>query len=455
MIIGLSLVAVASLWYWNRRLHTEIMLRKKAESALLDAQEKLADRVHERTRELAGANAALKREMKEKEKLLKKLHRSEKMEALGLMAGGVAHDLNNILAGIVSYPDLLLVELPGDSPLREPLEVIKDSGSRAAAVVSDLLTIARGVALDKHPVCLNSLITECLESPEYSDLKSRFPHIHCTTTAASDLKNIFCSPVHIKKCLMNLLTNAFEAIGEKGTVVLTTENKNYGDRVQHKEIPGLGEWVSLSISDTGPGISAEDMEHVFEPFYSKKVMGRSGTGLGLAIVWNTMHDHDGSITVNSSGKGTVFTLFFPVTERQEHVPPGQISNSDLKGRGENILVVDDEPRQREIAGKVLTSLGYEVESVGSGEDALKFLQKKQVNLVILDMVMEPGMDGLQTYREILLRISPGQKAIIVSGFSENNSVVEAGQLGAAGFVKKPYTYSQLGLAVRQELRRST
>ncbi len=453
MIVVLSLIAVASLWYWNRRLQKEIMLRKRAEDALLEAQEKLADRVRERTRELAEANASLKQEMREKEKLLKKLHRSEKMEALGLMAGGVAHDLNNILAGVVSYPDLLLVELPDDSPLREPLEVMKDSGTRAAAVVADLLTIARGVALEKQPVNLNTLIAECLASPEYSELTSRFPHIHCTTTAAPDLKNIFCSPVHIKKCLMNLLTNAFEAVGEKGTVSLGTENRNHGNTSEDNEYPGPGDWVSLRVSDTGPGISEDDLEHIFEPFYSKKVMGRSGTGLGLAIVWNTIHNHGGTITVDSSSEGTVFTMYFPATDSKENIPADRISNSDLQGNGERILVVDDEQQQRDIAGRVLSSLGYEVESVASGEDALKFLRKKQADLVILDMVMEPGLNGLQTYREIL-RISPGQKAIIVSGFSENDAVSEARQLGAAGFVKKPYTCTQLGLAVRQELRRS-
>ncbi len=451
MIVIPGIFIIGCIWFWNRRLQKEVTLRRKAEKALFASREKLAERVRGRTCELAEANASLKQEMREKETLQTKLHRSEKMEALGLMAGGVAHDLNNILTGIVGYPDLLLVDLPKDSTLREPLEAIKDSGSRAAAVVSDLLTIARGVVLEKLPTNLNALVVEYLDSPEYREIESHFPHITCMSASNPDLKNILCSPVHVKKCLMNLLTNAFEAIEVQGTVSFVTENKTYDETEENNEYPGPGEWVSLCVSDTGPGISDDDMEHIFEPFYSKKVTGRSGTGLGLAIVWNTMHDHGGSVQVRSSSKGTDFRLFFPATDRPES-SPDRIQNADLKGNGECILVVDDESQQRDIAAGMLTSMEYKVESVGSGEEATKLLQKIHADLVILDMIMKPGLSGLETYKKIL-QISPGQKAIIVSGFSENEEVKEAMQLGAAVFVRKPYTYAQLGFAVKQGLQR--
>ena len=455
--IGLTIAGamciIALFWLWNRRLKKEIELRQDAEQALLDSQKRLEDRVHERTRELAEANVSLKREMEEKQRLQTKLHRSEKMEALGLMAGGVAHDLNNILTGIVGYPDLLLIDLPENSPLRHPLEVIRDSGARAAAVVSDLLTIARGAVLEKQPTNLNTLIAEYLQSPEYMELKSRFPEITCTTTTDQNLKNILCSPVHIKKCIMNLLSNGFEAIDTEGTVSVETRNATF-DKKQDNDAPGPGEWVMLCISDTGPGISPEDVDHIFEPFYSKKVMGRSGTGLGLAIVWNTVHDHGGRIRLESSSTGTSFTLFFPVTDRSESSGPNHISHAEIEGNGEHILVVDDEAQQREIGGGMLVSMGYTVDTVGSGEEAVRFLKNNQVDLLVLDMIMSPGMSGLETYKKIL-RIRPRQKAIIISGFSENEEVMEAIGLGAGGCIRKPYTYTQLGIAVRQELQGST
>ncbi|MCF6188003.1 MAG: transporter substrate-binding domain-containing protein, partial [Desulfobulbaceae bacterium] len=452
LIVAGAMCIVALFWFWNRRLKKEIDLRQKAERGLLDSQKQLEDRVHDRTRELAEANVSLQREIREKDRLRTKLHRSEKMEALGLMAGGVAHDLNNILTGIVGYPDLLLVDLPENSPLRRPLEVIKDSGNRAAAVVSDLLTVARGAMREKLPTNLNTLIDEYLQSPEYRELKSRFPSITCTTVAAPDLKNILCSPVQIKKCFMNIITNGFEAIGTEGTVSLETKNVTI-EETENSVSPGPGEWITLCVSDTGPGISTEDLEHIFEPFYSKKVMGRSGTGLGLAIVWNTVHDHGGGIRVESSSRRTSFTLFFPVTDVSESARPTELPYSMLKGNGERILVVDDEPQQREIATGMLVSMDYTVDSVGSGEEAVRFLENNRVELLILDMIMKPGMSGLETYKKIL-QIRPGQKAIIVSGFSEDEEVMEAIQLGAAGFIHKPYTYAQLGTAVRKELKSS-
>ena len=451
-VVILAMLTVGFFWYWNRRLHQEVKLRTKAEKGLLDSQEKLAERVEERTRELAEANISLQHEMLEKQQIQEKLHRSEKMEALGFMAGGVAHDLNNILAGIVSYPDLLLVNLPEDSSLRQPLEVIKDSGDRAAAVVSDLLTVARGVAIEKQPANLNLLITEYLESPEYQEIKSRYPNVACTTIFESDLKYISCSPVHIKKCLMNLLSNALEAIGDQGTITFVTENRFVEDSKQNIE-SGMSQWVNLSVSDTGSGISEEDINHIFEPFYSKKVMGRSGTGLGLAVVWNTVQDHGGTIQVRSSDSGTVFELNFPVTEESEFDRPQSLQVSELKGSDEKILVVDDEQQQREIGCTMLTSMGYDVESVDSGEDALVYLKEKQVDLVVLDMIMDPGMNGLTTYEKIL-QIFPGQKAIIVSGFSENKEVAEAQKLGAGQYIKKPFNYIQLGSAVKKALSNS-
>jgi len=452
--IGLTFVlaaaAVGIFWYWNRRLQHEINLRKKAEEELLESQDRLADRVEERTQELAEANVSLQQEYQEKQELQERIHRLEKMEAIGLMAGCVAHDLNNILGGIVSYPDLLLIELPEDSPMRKPLETIKHSGKRAADVVTDLLTVARGVTTEKKPRNLNVLINEFMESPEYLRIKSSHPDITCEIALAENLYLVACSEIHIKKCLMNLLTNALEAMDNQGSLSLTTRNRTlkedqrYNGKLQHAK------YVTLRISDTGPGISDEDIDHIFEPFYSRKVMGRSGTGLGLAVVWNTVHDHGGTIHVSSSASGTEFEINLPATEELESELPQSVDAASLLGRGEKILVIDDEDQQRDVASTMLASMGYEVVSVSSGEEALEYLRKHRVDLVILDMIMEPGLSGLMTY-EYILKIFPGQKAIIVSGFSKNEDVDKAQQLGAGKYIKKPFTYHQLGVAVKNIL----
>ena len=210
----------------------------------------------------------------------------------------------------------------------------------------------------------------------------------------------------------------------------------------------------LSVSDTGEGIPAADLKRIFEPFYTKKIMGRSGTGLGLAVVWGTIKDHHGYINVESEeGKGTTFTLYFPVTRDEiarEQVSPDA---SEYTGNGEKILVVDDVEEQRRLAAAMLGKLNYNVTVASSGEEALEYLKEHQVDLVVLDMIMDRGMDGLDTYRRIL-EIQPRQKAVIVSGYAETERVLEAQATGAGAYVKKPYVMEKLGLAVKKELGRS-
>ncbi|KKL61710.1 hypothetical protein LCGC14_2192570, partial [marine sediment metagenome] len=208
------------------------------------------------------------------------------------MAGGIAHDLNNILSGIVSYPELILMDLPEDSPLREPIETIKESGMRAADVVSDLLTIARGVATGKEILNLNTIVTEYLGSAEHQKLEKTHSFIDFKFELDSDLLNLSGSSIHINKTLMNLVANAGEAIEEGGIVTISTANQYLDKALKGYENVRLGEYAVLRISDDGSGISPQDLERIFEPFYTKKVLGRSGTGLGLAVVWNTLQDHE-------------------------------------------------------------------------------------------------------------------------------------------------------------------
>ena len=387
----------------------------------------------------------------EKKNLETQLQRSQKMEALGTLAGGVAHDLNNVLSGIVSFPELLLLDLPQDSPLRRPIGVIQKSGQKAAAIVQDLLALGRRGVVTREVTNLNYIIKEYLQSPENEKLKSFHPDIEFEIHLSDNLVNILGSPVHLSKTVMNLVSNAVEAMPDRGKITISTEN-GYIDRpIEGYENVEEGEYVVMTVSDTGIGISKEDTERIFEPFYTKKVMGRSGTGLGMAVIWGTVKDHKGYIDVQSAeGDGTTFTLFFPVTEKECDIDKSPLSAEDYKGKGETILIVDDVEEQREIASGMLEKLGYSVTSVSSGEAAIAYLKTESADLLVLDMIMDTGIDGLDTYKEIL-ELHPRQKAIVASGFSETDRVKEVQRLGAGQFIKKPYTLEKIGVAIRDEL----
>jgi PAS domain S-box-containing protein len=388
---------------------------------------------------------------REKESLQDKLQRSQKMESLGLLAGGVAHDLNNVLSGIVSYPELILMDLPEDSKFRKPIETINESGHRATAIVQDLLTMARGVATPKEPLNLNDIVNDYLNSPEFKKLEHFHPTVKVNTCLDTDLLNMDGSQLHIRKVVMNLVSNASEAIGDSGNVIISTTNR-YLDRPQRGyDVVNIGEYVVLSVSDNGSGISSDDLDRIFEPFYTKKVMGRSGTGLGLAVVWNTVQDHKGYIDVVSDKSGTTFELYFPVTRDELSGNDSLIPIEDYKGSGETILVVDDVESQREISCKMLDALGYKTQAVSSGQEAVAYLKENTLDLLLLDMIMDPGINGRETYERII-EFHPNQKAIIVSGFAETDEVKETQKLGAGRYIRKPLTLEKIGLAIKEELK---
>jgi two-component system, cell cycle sensor histidine kinase and response regulator CckA len=388
----------------------------------------------------------------ERQSMEERLRRSEKMEALGTLAGGVAHDLNNVLGVLVGYSELLMMEIPEGTPLRSYVSDILQSSERAAAIIQDLLTLARrGVAVSKV-VNLNDIISACLDMPEFEKLKDHHPRVTFTFNLGKDLLNVKGSPVHLSKTIMNLLSNAAEAIPGPGEVTIVTENHYLDKPIRGYDEMRSGEYAVMRVSDTGRGIAVTDMEKIFEPFYTKKTMGkRSGTGLGLAVVWGTVKDHDGYINVESSeGAGSTFTLYFPVTREGLTEDQDSISPETYRGRGESILVVDDVKEQRELAMNMLGKIGYRMMAASGGEEAVEYLRTNSVDLLVLDMIMEPGIDGLETYRRIL-ELHPQQKAILVSGFSETERVKETQRLGAGAYVQKPYLQEKIGLAVRNEL----
>ncbi len=393
----------------------------------------------------------LKRAEKDKRELETRLQRAQKMEAIGTLAGGVAHDLNNILSGIVSYPELLLMDIPQDSPLRKPILTIQKAGERAAAIVQDLLTLARRGVVTTKVLNLNVIISEYLKSPEFENLRLNHPNVQIKTDFEADLLNILGSPVHLSKTIMNLVTNAAEAIPRLGEIIISTRNRYIDKSLSGFDKIKEGDYVILSVCDTGIGIPFEDLERIFEPFYTKKVMGKSGTGLGMAVVWGTVKDHKGYIDVKSTGgKGAEFTLYFPVVRQELTRDAPLLSIEDIMANGESVLIVDDVEDQRKIASEMLTKLGYSVISVSSGEEAVDYMKHHSADLLVLDMIMDPGIDGLDTYKKIL-EIHPNQKAIIASGYSETKRVKEAQRLGATSYVRKPYLLDKIGRVVRDEL----
>ena len=395
----------------------------------------------------------LKKMEKDRKDLEIRLQRAQKMEALGTLAGGIAHDLNNILSGIVSYPELLLMQLPEDSPFRKPLLTIQKSGEKAAATVQDMLTLARRAHAPSEIVDLNVVIQDYLRSPEHGKLEEFYPGVRLNVALDPALRSILGSLVHLTKIVMNLVSNAFEAMPGGGVLSISTKNRILNNPYKGYEFVQEGHYVTLSVSDTGTGMNNEVRERIFEPFYTKKSMGRSGSGLGMAVVWGALKDHNGCIDLTSTvGKGSVFTLFFPVAPHNAARAPVHSHPFIPPGNKEHILIVDDVEEQREIAAAMLAGLDYTVSSVSSGMEAIEHIRSRPADLVILDMILGSGMDGLETYGKIL-EISPGQKAIIASGFSESNRVREGLKLGAGTYIRKPYSMEAIGLAVHQELHK--
>ena len=387
----------------------------------------------------------------EQQRLQVQLQAVQKMEVLGAVAGGVAHDLNNILSAIVSYPDLLLMQTPPDSSLRQPLLIMQESGKRAAAVVQDLLTLTRRGVVVEEVLNLNEIIERHLQSPEHERLMQAHPGVRVRVALDERLLNMTGSKVHLLKTVMNLVFNAAEAMPDGGFIDVATGNCRLDEPLRKYDAVVPGEYVALTVADTGTGIAPEDIDRIFEPFFTRKKMGRSGTGLGMAVVWGAVQDHCGYIDVTSvEHQGTRFALYFPATRRETDGGDQPAPIAAWQGKGESILVVDDVPEQRRIASDLLTHLGYQVEAAASGEEAVELLRARPVDLVVLDMIMAPGMDGLDAFRAIR-RMYPAQRAVIASGYSETDRVREALALGAGPYVKKPYTWITLGQAVKTAL----
>lgn len=382
--------------------------------------------------------------------LQQRLSRSERIESLGLLAGGVAHDLNNILSPLVSYPDLLIDSFPSGDPRRVMLQQMQSSVGRASAIIQDLLTLTRRGNNRLEPVDVNVVIRHYLASPEFEDLARRHPHVTVQSGLDDSLPPLAGSSHQLAQTIMNLMVNAFEAIGENrnGHVDIVTRliaEPSAGETLEQRI---LEPHILLEVSDTGAGIPENELEHIFEPFFSRRKSGRSGTGLGLSIVYGTIKDFSGSIQVRSKiGEGTTFTIRLPLPDanRKDSSDPGAIEPEECKPC--RILVVDDDAVQRELCQALLHAKGFTVSTVPGGREAVEYLRSHDVDLVLLDMIMEEDFDGLRTY-ETIRTFKPAQRCIIVSGYAKTDKVRTALSLGVHAFVQKPYTLKTLLEAIR-------
>lgn len=255
----------------------------------------------------------------DQEQLKKNRIQDERLKTLGAIAGSVAHDLNNILSGIATYPEVLMMDKTLDPQLRQGLNLIKDSGQEAAAVVSDLLTISQGASAQMEIIDMTAIIDRYMASHEFNNIRKRYPQVKMEILTEPALLNIKGSYIHIEKTIMNLVLNAMEEVSgnEDGKILITTANRQIDSSNPEYENIMPGKYVILSVVDNGMGIDNKNLKKIFDPFFTKKEMGKSGSGLGLTVVKNAVQDHNGFIHVTSNNKGTRFDLLFPAL-RQEN-----------------------------------------------------------------------------------------------------------------------------------------
>jgi two-component system, cell cycle sensor histidine kinase and response regulator CckA len=387
----------------------------------------------------------LKRGEEERTSLREQLLQAQKMEAVGTLAGGIAHDFNNLLQVILGFGELLMDGIADDDPNYSDLRKIISAGRSGAELVQHLLTFGRKVEPKLTDINLNQRLRHMQKLLGRSIPKM----IEIRLELAEALDMINADPGQIEQVIMNLALNARDAMDQGGTLVLRTENITLDDEATKFNVESKsGAYVLMTISDTGRGMDTETMRHIFEPFYTTKEMGR-GTGLGLAMVYGIVKQHGGHITCESEvGKGSTFKTYLPAKASEDELVP-ELSDETAPLGTETLLLVDDETFVRELGERILTSGGYTVLTAENGVDALKIYEREQdrVALVILDLIM-PTMGGTDCLKKIL-RINPHVKVLIASGYSGDSSRKECFELGAEGFVAKPFRVKELLMRVRK------
>ncbi|MCP4705946.1 MAG: PAS domain S-box protein, partial [candidate division Zixibacteria bacterium] len=386
---------------------------------------------------------AAKNDITETKRLQELEARAGRLETAGTIAGQVAHDFNNLLAPLIAYPDFIRDELPKNHPTLSYLDQMEKAAEKIANINQDLLAMGRRGHYNQEIINLNTIAQQAVAEIDPLPKTLAFELDLC-----KDLMDIRGGSAQLHRVISNMLHNAQDAMQNIGQITIKTENFYVDDvSVLYSRVP-KGEYVKLTIADTGYGIPDDIVQKIFDPFFTSKTTDKKrGSGLGMSVVDAVIKDHKGYIDlVTKVGEGTSFYIYFPITRKSKNVE----QTIDILGGDESLLIVDDDEVQRHVSSQILTKLSYQITSVDSGEKAIELIKNKNFELVILDMIMPNGIDGAETYRKIL-EISPGQKAIIVSGFSESNRVIEAQKLGVGVFVQKPLTKEAIASAVRNEL----
>ncbi|RMF11127.1 MAG: response regulator [Candidatus Neomarinimicrobiota bacterium] len=385
----------------------------------------------------------------EKEEIESAMRQAQKLESMGRIAGGVAHDFNNILAGMMGYAEYLDSVIPASSDKeRKAIEAILRGAERAGSLTKQLLGFARKTQFSPQPAAVPDLIEESLKVSEKIFEKK----IHISLNLADDLWNVVVDRNQIDQVFTNLFINARDAMPNGGSLRIEAQNVVL-DQLYLKEIRNLspGKYVKISVSDTGVGIPEDVLDHIFEPFFTTKGEGE-GTGLGLSVVYGIVRAHQGQITCYSvPGEGTTFNLYLPASE-EEAKTETRITQPE-KGT-ETILVVEDEEDIRDVIKMQLEALGYQVKLAENGVKAVEIYEKHpyQFDLVIFDLVM-PGMNGIETYHR-LVKINPEVRCILMSGYSKDTQASDLFQSGKVGFLQKPFRLHELTQAIQKSMSQS-
>jgi PAS domain S-box-containing protein len=424
----------------------DITDRKRAEEALRRSRDELEIRVQERTSELARANKELQEEMARREKAEEQLRQAQKLESIGTLAGGIAHDINNILGPIVINSEMALLDLPTESVVRKNLEMILTSGLRGKDLVGQMLLFSRKSEKRQEVLPLSPVIKETFKL-----LRSSFPTtIQMRLLIETESDSVYADPSQIQQVIMNLCTNAAYAMRDKtGSIDISLQGITFGSH----DLPGVdmqtGDYVVLSVKDTGMGMDEKVRKRAFEPFFTTKPVGE-GTGLGLAVVYGIVRSHRGNITVYSEpGKGSIFRVYLPKADTgapQKAEPP-----KPIPGGNERILFVDDEETIVHSVRNMLNHLGYKVTALTDSEGALRLFSESpsEFDLVITDQTM-PFMTGEILGREFM-QIRPDIPIILCTGFSDVISSEKAMALGFRGFIMKPFSVRESAELVRRVL----
>jgi len=392
------------------------------------------------------ATLNLLRDITQQRRLEAQFQEAQRMESLGTLAGGIAHDLNNILMGIQGNASLMLLDTDSGHPHSDRLENIEQGVRSGAELTKELLGFAMGGKYEVRSTNLNELTRRS------SDMFGRTKkEIAIHTEYQSDIWPVEVDQGQIEQVLLNLYVNAWQAMPGGGDLYIQTENVTLDKDYLRPFDLEPGRYIKISVTDTGVGMDKAAQPRIFEPFFTTKEMGR-GTGLGLASVYGIIKNHGGIINVYSvKGKGTTFTIYLPASEKEvEVVEEGKVPDKALKGT-ETVLLVDDEDMIIDVGEGFLKNLGYNVLLARSGKEAIEIYEKNKdkIDIVILDMIM-PEMGGRETY-DRMKEINPDIKVLLSSGYSINGQASEILERGCDGFIQKPFNMKELSQGVREIL----